>query len=419
MEPFISDDDARRRYESLRDLARHLVASAEDAEDAVQDTWLARLTQVREPVYNNEGWLRRVLRRKVGRQYRQRSSRAEHERRAARPEAHFPEDGALKRDLASTLNRALDNLREPYRTVLRLRYIEQLSEREICVELDRRLPTVKSQITRGLALLRKGLDGQFDGERNPWLELFASSLLSLRGSLQGTAPILTMVAGGLIALQLALSSALDTRDAELAAHPARPMLRASTDGAGLLAVGQSEPAPVELAPLPELAEVAIQQRELTDLPLPPLVVPERSAQSASRKPERRRNTVSRWLGRSAHAQPAARPPRQLKQARSDAERVLTLAGGETISQSKDPELKQAVRRRKTKSKRRGRVIQRRPPGSGGSTPVSGAGGFVGTVGEPPDVDPPGSVAEPVLPRLMVDQVRSLGSRRPRQDRQDR
>ena len=65
-----------------------------------------------------------------------------------------PASIALRADDAATVRDAVARLDEPYREIVALRFFGDLSLAEIAVESDRPVPTVKTQLRRGLIRLR-------------------------------------------------------------------------------------------------------------------------------------------------------------------------------------------------------------------------------------------------------------------------
>ena len=65
-------------------------------------------------------------------------------------------------------------LREPYRTVIVLRYLEELTPTRIADKLGRPVETVHTQLARGLSLLRDALDAQSGNEKRTGAWLFPS-----------------------------------------------------------------------------------------------------------------------------------------------------------------------------------------------------------------------------------------------------
>ena len=151
---------------TLRRVARRMIQDPDEAEDAVQDVWLAALQQDWSRVRNPEGWLRRVLRYtalRIGRQEAQR--RARELRVALEPELASHLGTVVERDDHARLARFVDEMGEPYQRVLELRYFEGCTLDEIGTLLGRPKTTVKSQLRRGLSQLRDKLNDRNGGRR--------------------------------------------------------------------------------------------------------------------------------------------------------------------------------------------------------------------------------------------------------------
>ncbi|MBL8863743.1 MAG: sigma-70 family RNA polymerase sigma factor [Planctomycetes bacterium] len=153
----------------LRRFARHVARDEAAADDLVQDAWLAALSSRPGTVANLTTWLRGVVR-NIARRNAARARVREHaERSAAAPEAGAAEHELSER--ASTyraLRDCFDTLREPSRTVLRMRYFDERSPAEIAAELGRPLETVRTQLQRGLAELRTALARRRVRDRSSW-----------------------------------------------------------------------------------------------------------------------------------------------------------------------------------------------------------------------------------------------------------
>lgn len=72
-------------------------------------------------------------------------------------ETRLPEDDVESLELRDTIQKEISKLQEKYRTVIVLKYIEELSLNEISEILDIPLGTVKTRIHRGREALRKQL----------------------------------------------------------------------------------------------------------------------------------------------------------------------------------------------------------------------------------------------------------------------
>ena len=152
--------------EGLRGLARHL-AGPDDADDHVQDTWVAALDKP-PPSRSPRAWFRQVLRNSV----RARARRARRwdelqplvvqDDSAPRPDEH-----AEAEEVSRVLAEVLDDLDEPYRIVLRERFYSDRSLTEIAEHLGCPDGTVRWRVHEGLRRMRQELDRRF-GERTRW-----------------------------------------------------------------------------------------------------------------------------------------------------------------------------------------------------------------------------------------------------------
>ena len=134
-------------------LARDVLGS--ESEDVAQDVWLLLRRQPPEHVRNLGGWLRLAIVHAARRSKQRDRRRAERERIVARPDRapSVLEELELKH-LREQLTELVNELREPYREVVRLRYLEDCEVEEVAARVGRTPGTVRSQLTRGLDLLR-------------------------------------------------------------------------------------------------------------------------------------------------------------------------------------------------------------------------------------------------------------------------
>ncbi|MEM7201202.1 MAG: sigma-70 family RNA polymerase sigma factor [Planctomycetota bacterium] len=149
--------------DALRRLARSLIGDEHHAEDVAQEAWLAAWTRgPRGPGVG--GWLARVVRDLSSNARRTGARRDRHERAAARPEAVAAPDVVRARlEAQRQLATLVELLDEPYRTVVYLRYYEDLPPREIARRISAPVHTVKTRLQRGLGKLRRQLRA-LDGE---------------------------------------------------------------------------------------------------------------------------------------------------------------------------------------------------------------------------------------------------------------
>lgn len=139
----------------LRQLARGLGADPATADDLVQDFYVAALEPGR-PWSGGRAWLRGVLRNLYFNRLRDERRRRERELRVARPQAYALEGVPVYE--GSTTLKALEDLREPYRSTLLARYFEGLSPADLARRSGIPIRTVHTRTTRALALLREEIE---------------------------------------------------------------------------------------------------------------------------------------------------------------------------------------------------------------------------------------------------------------------
>lgn len=152
----------------LRRMARQLVRDASLADDLVQETWVAALRQGREA---GRGWLATVLRNAAA-QWRRSDSARERRELAVAPAEASADPAASIVDRLATQRRVLDavlTLPEAARTVVLLRFYEDLPPREIARRLGEPVASVKSRLHRALERLRAELDARHGGSRAGWM----------------------------------------------------------------------------------------------------------------------------------------------------------------------------------------------------------------------------------------------------------
>ena len=142
-------------------LAYRLTRDADEAKDIAQDVFLRafrRLDDFR-PERPFARWLFVIARNAsldaIRRRRRAAAMAAESD---GRPFELGPEDLALRNDEATRVHAALEALPSKYRDVLELYYISDLRYREIALELEIPIGTVKTYISRAKRRLRAELD---------------------------------------------------------------------------------------------------------------------------------------------------------------------------------------------------------------------------------------------------------------------
>ncbi len=234
--------------EWLSRLARRLVGDAARADDAVQSTlvhaWQRASTGER-PV---RAWLAAVLRNAVRQEGRSAARRTARERRVAVSEA-APSPSDVHERLSSQrwIVDAVLGLEEPYRTVIVMRYYDDLPPRTIAKRLGMPVASVTTRLERATKMLRARLDRDFDGERSAWLR----ALLPLARSVPPSVfPPLAgpLVLAGKLGLGVVAAGLLAVAARSLGPDEARSVESAVPDAAAPL---ESGPASEQQAPAPE------------------------------------------------------------------------------------------------------------------------------------------------------------------------
>ncbi|MEZ6006058.1 MAG: sigma-70 family RNA polymerase sigma factor [Planctomycetota bacterium] len=170
--------------EDLAALARSTAASAglarallgNLAEDAGQDVLLAALERPPRVRGNLAAWFRGALRLRGRHLARQESRRRGAHADAGRlaPEVPAAPMDPARRELRERLIAAVMDLPQPYRTPLYLRYFEELEVAAIALHLDRPESTVRTQLQRGLALLRTRIAQDASQQDQDWTRWMAA-----------------------------------------------------------------------------------------------------------------------------------------------------------------------------------------------------------------------------------------------------
>lgn len=151
---------------ALRRFALELTREPADADDLVQETLLKayRHRDHYTPGTNIRAWLFTILRNTFVNELRRRHAQQGGGLAQAGASWHDepshragPEETWLSRMIAMELLQAVDTLPPPYREVLQLRAIRDLSYRQIAEHLGIPEGTVKSRIHRGRRMLRRKL----------------------------------------------------------------------------------------------------------------------------------------------------------------------------------------------------------------------------------------------------------------------
>ncbi len=140
----------------LDELARRLVSDRHEADEIVQDTWIAALTHPPQRATNLRGWLARVARNLAVQRGRSDRARKLREQSTANQESSTADHDAVER--ARTLRRLVDAvlaLDEPYRSTLVLHYFERLTITEVAARQSVPESTVRTRMWRAIGMLRE------------------------------------------------------------------------------------------------------------------------------------------------------------------------------------------------------------------------------------------------------------------------
>lgn len=159
-----------RRYgEELRLFCRRMLNDAAQAEDTVQDvlTTCCRLEAESLPQHSIRGWLYQTARRRCIDAQRKRHDAAPPAARAARgaqPSFNHaidplttPAGKVLKRDRAARVLAVLQELDEDLRSVVVMRYFQELSREEIAEAIGLSIPGTKARLSKAMETLRQKL----------------------------------------------------------------------------------------------------------------------------------------------------------------------------------------------------------------------------------------------------------------------
>lgn len=165
----------RRHNQTLFRMARSVLRDPTEAEDAVQDAWILAFTRIDQfrDASSLSTWLGRIVLNEALRRLRQRRTMTGLDEDdgsggapsgaqvipfpgAQQPPA-TPEEDAVRAETRRLLERAIDALPDPFRSVFMLREVEQMSVEETASCLGIPPDTVKTRLHRARRLLGQGL----------------------------------------------------------------------------------------------------------------------------------------------------------------------------------------------------------------------------------------------------------------------
>jgi len=242
----------------LEEFARRLLGDVHRAEDLTQEVFLAALQRPVRAVQSPAAWLAGVLKNLARQSDREEGRRRRREERVARSVVDDPERRERRFAAMRTVVDALDELREPYRSTLLMRFFEGWPPREIARRTGVPVRTVHTRVTRGLALMRERLDEASGGDRAVWTAALGAWLPGRSGSSSAVSAGVGVVAAAGVAVLAgaALWSGGLSWPAVSAPHPS-PVESVAAGGSTELAVAALSaprtsvaPKPVEVQPAP-------------------------------------------------------------------------------------------------------------------------------------------------------------------------
>ncbi|MGE0479922.1 MAG: RNA polymerase sigma factor [Phycisphaerae bacterium] len=161
----------RRHGDELRAFCRRMLSDADAAQDIVQDvlTTCCRVEPEALPTQSIRGWLYQLARRRCIDALRKRRETAPPAARGVRrvqptyddaiDPVTTPAGRALKRDRAARLLAVLDELDDDLRSVVVMRYFQNLSREEIAEAVGLTLAGAKARLSKAMEVLREKLAG--------------------------------------------------------------------------------------------------------------------------------------------------------------------------------------------------------------------------------------------------------------------
>jgi RNA polymerase sigma-70 factor (ECF subfamily) len=307
----------------VRSLAERLVRDRAEAEDVVQETWLAALRSPAPEDGRLRPWLARVVLNFARRTRRGHARRTRREEHAARIERVPAASESLERlEIQRLLVDAIESLDEPYRMTVILRHLDGISAEEIARREGIPASTVRWRLKKGIDELRVRLDRRFGGDRGAWAialvplahEPSLGALTKggasavLRAALQGGMAMNAMTKVGL-ALAVVLAASVGVW-VSVDGRASEPAIEAANAAPGLDAPTRShQPDSSDALAIPSATETAVPARTaLAKEPEPVVARPSTNARLEVRFVDRFARPIARVEMRLPAFDPFTAPP---------------------------------------------------------------------------------------------------------------
>ena len=229
---------------ALRRLATALTADAAQADDLVQDTWVAAL---RRPPEERDGagpWLRTVMRNRHGSLLRARRVRERHDAALPTSSGETADQLALTRELVDQVAA----LGADDRKLILLRFWEGLDATECGARLGCPASTVRSRLSRALQRLRERMDRKHGG-REAWMAaLMPLTQVEPPATIPAALNAKTLTVGGVLAATLLWLGVALPNGCEVDGETATPSVQKEANAKA--APAMTDPTPEPLPPAP-------------------------------------------------------------------------------------------------------------------------------------------------------------------------
>ncbi len=254
----------------LRSLAFRL-AGPDAADDVLQQAWIAHRTRAGS-VRNHGAWMARVVTNFAKRYRRDRTRRARHEREHAVTrdvEALPAGELVAQMEQQQRVATAVLALPEPYRGTVLAHFLEGRSTKEIAERTGQPWATVRSQLSRGLQMLREDLEA--DGAQ--WRDRLALAVFGVPSARLAKSPVATVPAVMAAVLLLSVAVAVPLVWRLLETDTPMPVMRSDAalppDDPSIAPTEEAREAPAKTPNLvastaPEVPVMAIYSGEVLD-----------------------------------------------------------------------------------------------------------------------------------------------------------